>query len=54
MTNHHGYRVAAFIGGAVSASGLCLSFFVTNIGFLFFSYGVIIGKLWFLKKEMPN
>ena len=44
VTNHHGYRVAAFIGGAVSASGLCLSFLVTNIGFLFFSYGVLIGK----------
>ena len=51
MTNHHGYRVAAFIGGAVSASGLCLSFLVPNIGFLFFTYGVLIGKLWFSKKK---
>ena len=45
MTNRYGYRVGALVGGAASSAGLCLGFFATDIGFLFFSYGTLIGMV---------
>ncbi|XP_053375155.1 monocarboxylate transporter 13-like isoform X2 [Mercenaria mercenaria] len=43
VTNRYGYRTCAFIGGIIAATGLTLTYFVTNLSFLFFSHGILTG-----------
>ncbi|XP_045173045.1 monocarboxylate transporter 13-like isoform X5 [Mercenaria mercenaria] len=45
VTNRYGYRTCAFIGGIIAATGLTLTYFVTNLSFLFFSHGILTGAL---------
>ncbi|XP_045173046.1 monocarboxylate transporter 13-like isoform X7 [Mercenaria mercenaria] len=45
VTNRYGYRTCAFIGGIIAATGLTLTYFVTNLSFLFFSHGILTGIL---------
>lgn len=46
LTNRYGCRVVTIAGAIVAAIGFILSLFAPNIYYLFFSFGILSGKLW--------
>ena len=45
MTNRFGHRNIVMLGGILTTIGMCISAYATDIYFLYFSYGVITGKI---------
>ena len=44
LANRYGHRAIMIVGGFMSAVGILMSSFATDIYYLYFSYGIITGK----------
>jgi hypothetical protein len=44
LSNKYGFRSATILGAVLGALGFGLSYFATNVGFLYVTYGIIGGE----------
>ena len=44
LSNKYGFRSATILGAVLGALGFGLSYFATNVGFLYITYGIIGGE----------